>query len=132
MAVGFAPAQAAAILDALVRGVAYNGFAAVWVKLHVGDPGAAGATNPAGHTTRVQATFGTAAAAGNPATISNTAAVVFTNVTNAEDFTHFTAWSASTAGTFEFSGTITANAVQIGDTFTIPIGDLDLSLPAAA
>lgn len=129
MAVGFAVATANSVLDAIARNVSFTGFAAVWVKLHVGDPGAAGTTNPAGHTTRIQGTFGTAASGG---AISNTAALVWTGVTANEDFTHFSAWTASTAGTFEFSGLVTANAVLIGDTFTIPIGDLDLVLAVAA
>ena len=44
MAVGIASAQANAILDAYARSVAYTDPAAFWVKLHTGDPGAAGAT----------------------------------------------------------------------------------------
>jgi hypothetical protein len=40
-------------------------------------------------------------------------------------------WTASTAGTFGGSGTITANGVTAGDTFTIPSGSLTLTLPVA-
>ena len=54
------------------------------------------------------------------------------SIAGTEDYTHFSAWTASTAGTFLFSGTITANAVTIGDTFTIPVGDLDVSLAIAS
>jgi hypothetical protein len=77
-----------AMLDAFARNVSYAN-AAVWVKLHLGDPGAAGTTNAAAETTRKQATFGDAAASG---AITNTA------------------------------------AVTAGDTFRIPVGDLDLTL----
>jgi hypothetical protein len=35
-------------------------------------------------------------------------------------------------GTFGGSGTITANAVSSGDTFTIPSGSLTLTLPVAS
>jgi hypothetical protein len=41
-------------------------------------------------------------------------------------------WTASTAGTFGGSGTITANAVTAADTFTIPTGGLTLSLSVAS
>lgn len=127
MAVGFAPATAAGILDAIGNAAAFS-FAAVWIKLHIGDPGAAGASNPANETDRIQASFGAASSGA----IANDAALVWTNVSGTEDYTHFSAWTASTAGTFEFSGTITANAVTAGDTFTIPTGDLDLTLAVAA
>lgn len=129
MTVGIAAGTANAVLDALCRSVAWSEPDAVWVKLHVGDPGGAGTANPAVETDRVQATFGSSAAGG---AISNTAQLQWLTVAGSEDYTHFSAWTASTAGTFLFSGTITANAVTIGDTFTIPVGDLDVSLTIAA
>lgn len=129
MAEGLAAGIANSILDALCRSVAWTEPDAVWIQLHVGAPGAAGTTNPATETDRVQATFGSAASAG---AISNTVALTWTGVAGTEDYTHFTAWSASTSGTFLFSGTITANAVTTGDTFTIPVGDLDASLVVAS
>lgn len=131
MAVGLSAALANEINNALFRNSALtllpNG--AVWVKLHVGDPGAAGTANPAVETDRVQGTFGTNSASG---LISNTAALTWAAVAGAEDYTHFSAWTASTGGTFLFSGTITANAVLVGDDFVIPIGDLDFQLGIAA
>lgn len=99
-----------------------------WVKLHIGDPGSAGTSNPAGETTRKQATF--AAASGGSAATS--ADLSWTNVSTSEDYTHFSMWTASTNGTFLWSGTITANALTAGDTFTIPSGSLVLSLSGAA
>jgi hypothetical protein len=65
MAVGIAAASANSILDALAKGTDYPGNAAVWVKLHIGDPGSAGASNAAGNTTRQQATFASAASGAN-------------------------------------------------------------------
>lgn len=131
MAVGLAAATANAVLDAYARNVSYAGNAAVWIKLHTADPGASGATAAAGNTTRKQITFGSVASGG---TISNTVAVSWTTgeVTTSEDYTHYSLWTASTAGTFLGSGTITANAVTAGDTFTIAIGDIDLTLGVAA
>lgn len=128
MALGLSAANANAILNALCRATAFTGPAALWVKLHVGDPGA-GSGNAAGHTTRIQATFGSAASGG---AISNTVALSWTNVSTAEDYTHFSVWDASTAGAFQFSGTISANAMQVGDTFQVAVGDLDVTLPVAA
>lgn len=130
MAVGLAAAAANAILNALCRSTAWTEPDAVYIQLHVGDPGAAGTSNPATETDRVQATFGTNASGG---AISNTAAITWTNVAGTEDYTHYSAWDASTSGNFLFSGTVTANAVVAGDTFEIPIGDLDVTLtPVAA
>jgi len=129
MAVGFAAATANAILNALCRSVAWTEPDAVWVKLHVGDPGAAGTSNPATETDRIQATFGTNAASG---AIANTAALTWPGVAGTEDYTHWSAWDASTAGTFLFSGTVTANAVVATDDFVIPIGDLDVTLGIAS
>lgn len=99
-----------------------------WVQLHTGAPGAAGTANVASETDRVQVTWGSVSAGA----ASNSAQVQWTGVAAAEDYTHYSVWSASTAGTFGFSGTVTANAVASGDTFTIPTGDLDVSLPLAS
>jgi len=60
------------MLDAWAGRTAYTANAAVYVKLHIGDPGAAGTANAAANTTRQQAVFGSAAASG---AISNTAAI---------------------------------------------------------
>lgn len=129
MAVGLAPATANAILDALCRSVAWSEPAELWVKLHIGDPGADGTANAATETTRKQATFGTAASAGS---ISNTLAMAWTSVAGSEDYTHASVWDASTAGTFVFSGTITADAVTATNTFTIDVGGITVSLAVAA
>ena len=121
MAVGLSSAAANALLDSL-------GSSYTWIKLHTGDPGAAGTSNPAGNTTRMQVTWGSASGAVK----SNTNALTWTGVSTSEDYTHFSCWSASSAGNFGFSGTITANAVTSGDNFTIAVGDLDTSLAVAS
>lgn len=129
MAEGLAPGVANAFLNALTRAADYTAPTAFWVKLHVGAPGSAGTANAATETTRKQGTFGSAASGG---AISNTVALSWTSVAGTEDFTHFTAWDASTAGTFLFSGTVTANAVTAGDDFAVAIGDLDVGLVVAS
>ncbi len=94
------------MLDAYARGVLYDNDE-IWVKRHLGDPGAAGTTNPAADTTRVQALFASGAAAG---AISNTTAVEFTAVTTTETYTHVSLWSASSGGTFLGSDDLSSSA----------------------
>jgi hypothetical protein len=129
MAVGLAVGQANAILDALCRSVAYSDPASFNVKLHIGDPGAAGASNAAGETTRKAATM--SAASGGA--ITNSAALDWTNVSTSETYSHVSFWSDIAAGTFLGSDALdTPRAVVAGDNFSIPIGDLDLSITAIA
>jgi len=130
LAVGIASGQANSILDALAKGTDYAGNATVFVKLHIGDPGAAGTSNAAGNTTRQQATFASSSGGAN----ASNADVVWTNVNTAETYSHVSYWTASSAGTFLGSAALTASkTVAIGDTFTIPSGSLTMALsPVAA
>lgn len=121
MATGLSAAAANTALDAMLANY-------TWIKLHVGDPGAAGTSNPATETTRKQATWRSSASGAS----SQSNALTWTGIAGSEDATHYTAWTASTAGSFGFSGTITANAYTAGDTFTIAIDDLDVSLTLAS
>lgn len=128
MAVGLAATWANALLDSLVNGAAFTPDAAIWIKLHTGDPGASGTSNAATETTRKQLSGDTPSGG----TVTTDTALTWTGVSGSEDFTHYSAWTASTGGSFRWSGTVSANAVQIGDTFTIPAGDFDISLTVAA
>ena len=130
MTVGLASAIANSMLNAYCRNVAWSQPAAFWVKLHTGDPGAAGTTNAATETTRKQATFA-AASAGRCDTSGDLA---WTNVAGTETYSHVSFWTASTAGTFLGSDALdTARAVVAGDNFTIEAGDASLILtPIAA
>lgn len=129
MAEGLSAAQANAYLNSLCRAAAYTAPTAVWIQLHTGAPGAAGTSNVAGNTTRKQGTFGTNASGG---VIANTASVDWTSVGTAETYTKFTAWDASTAGNFLFSGSMTANAVAVGDNFSIAIGQATATITPVA
>jgi hypothetical protein len=122
MAEGLSPTAAGVALTAL-KG-AYT-----WAQLHTAAPGAAGTTAVATETDRIQITW---TASVTTQAMANTNALTWTGVAGSEDYTHISIWSASTAGTFGMSGVVTANAVTIGDTFTIPIGDLDVTLPVAS
>lgn len=120
----FSDAVANAFLDGVARNTAMQ-YAAVWCKLHLGDPGSSGTSNPAAETTRKQATFGSGAAS---RAIANTAAVEWTNVSTTETYTHISLWDANAAGNFLGRDDLSASAaVTAGDTFRIPIGDLDLT-----
>lgn len=115
------------VLNSILKGTAFTPLSA-FVQLHTGEPGAAGTTNVAGESTRKAATF----ADGSGGSAATSADITWTSVTTAETYTHVSLWSASTAGTFIGSGTITASAVAVGDTFTISAGDLTVSIPVAA
>jgi len=102
--------------------------AQVYVKLHVGDPGAAGTASPATETTRKAVSFGAASSGA----LASDADVSWTNIAGSEDANHFTAWDSLTTGNFLFSGTITANPYDAGDTYTIDAGNLTASLTLAS
>lgn len=121
MATGFGAEGAKTALDAMAG--AYT-----WVQLHTASPGAAGTTAVAAETDRKQATFAATAAGA----FTTTAQLQWTSVAGTEDYTHLTVWTASTVGTFGWSGTITANAVTAGDTFSVAVGDFDTSVTLAS
>ena len=114
-------------LDALANNTSYA-VAQVYVKLHVGDPGALGTANPATETTRKSVSFGAA----STGAIASDADISWTNIAGSQDATHFTSWDNVSAGNFLFSGTITGNAYTAGDTYTISSGNLSASLTVAS
>lgn len=118
--------EANKMLDAWVGRTTYTANAAVYAKLHTGDPGSAGTSNAAAETTRALVTFGTAAAGQS---ISNTAAVAWTSVSTTETITWVSFWTASSGGTFlgrdDLSASISATA---GDNINIAIGGLVVSI----
>jgi hypothetical protein len=112
------------LLDHVFAGAAYTAPTNIYVKLHIGDPGEDCTANPAAETTRQEATF---SAGTNP--ILNDVAVEWTDVSNTEEYTHGSLWDASTAGNPLGSGALgTSVSVTAGDNFSIPIGDLAVSL----
>ena len=127
MATGISSYLANAWLNALGNATSFS-VTTAYVKLHVGDPGAAGTSNAATETTRKSVSF---ASASNGALASD-ADVSWTNIAGSQDATHFTAWDNETAGNFLFSGTITGNAYTAGDTYTISSAGLTVSLTVAS
>ena len=127
MATGLSAYTANKFLDALGNATAFS-VTTPYIKLHVGDPGANGTSNPATETTRKSVSFGVASAG----SIVSDADITWTNIAGSEDATHFTAWDNLTAGNFLFSGTITGNPYTAGDTYTIASGSLTASLTVAS
>ncbi len=128
MAVGLKASVANSLLDALCNATNYTAPTATWVQLHVGDPGAAGTSNPATETTRKSVSFG--AASGGA--VANDAVVTWVGIAGSQDATHFSVWDASSAGNFLFSGVITANAYTAGDTYNVAVGGFTAGFNVAA
>ena len=127
MATGISSYLADELLDAVGNNSSFA-VGAVYVKLHIGDPGANGTGNPATETTRKAASFGASSAG----TLTSDADITWTNISGSQDATFFTAWDSATAGNFLFSGSINGNAYTAGDTYVIPSGSLTVSLTIAS
>ena len=127
MATGMSAYLANSLLNALGNNTAYA-VTNVYVKLHVGDPGAAGTSNTATETTRKAVSF----AGASNGSIASDADVSWTNISGSQDATFFTAWDSIDAGSFLFSGTITGNPYTAGDTYTISSGSFVTSLTVAS
>lgn len=127
MATGISLYLADELLDAVGNNSSFA-VGAVYVKLHVGDPGANGTSNAATETTRQAASFGASSAG----TLTSDADITWTNISGSQDATFFTAWDSATTGNFLFSGSISGNAYTAGDTYVIPSGSLTVSLTIAS
>lgn len=127
MATGLSSYLANSFLDAVGNNTSFA-VGTVYVKLHVGDPGANGSANAATETTRKAASFGAATSGA----LASDADITWTNIAGSEDATYFTAWDNASAGNFLFSGTISGNAYTAGDTYVIPSGSLTVSLTLAS
>jgi len=114
-------------LDALGNNTSYV-VAQVYVKLHVGAPGALGTANPATETTRKAVSFGAASSG----VLTSNDAITWTNIAGSEDANHFTCWDNISAGNFLFSGNLTSNPYDAGDTFEIASGNLTATLTVAS
>jgi hypothetical protein len=127
MPTGLSSYLANKFLDAVGNATAYSATD-VYVKLHIGDPGANGTANAATETTRKSVSFSAASAGG----LTSDADLSWEIIAGSEDATFFTVWDNLSAGNFLFSGTVAGNAYTAGDTFTIPSGSLTVSLTLAS
>ena len=108
--------------NALLDGTALP--ATLYVKLHTGNPGNAGANNAAGTTTRIAFTRD-AAASGATQNVSD---IVWSTLSANETISHISLWSASSGGTCWGILALTASkTVTTADTLTITDSDLDLA-----
>lgn len=128
MAVGLSTTNLANKWLDMLRGATFTAPSALYVKLHVGDPGAAGTANPSAVTARsilllAQASSGTVALAGaQPAWA----------MTTTETISHLSVWDASSGGNFLWSAQLSlAKSVANGDTLTLTTCGLTLT-PLAA
>jgi hypothetical protein len=113
MTVGVASATANSWLNAL-RGTSYS-VATLFVKLHIGDPGAAGTANAAALTTRNALTMN-AASAGSM-TLSSLAAFVGVST---ETISHLSVWDNVSAGNLIATGALSASkTINLSDTLTL-------------
>lgn len=122
MSLGFAPAAAQALLDTLTG---------LFAKLHIGDPGVAGATSPAaGSTTRV--TVSMAATTTGGVKSMNGTPPAWTNGSATETLSHLTIWDAVTVGNFKWSVVLTPSVPWVAtNTFTLTTLSLTVT-PLAA
>lgn len=98
------------------NGVNVTAPAALYAKLHTGDPGEDGTANAATETTRKAVEFG--AASNGVVSLSNTPS--WTSVSTTETYSHISIWDNSTAGNCWGSGALTSSvSVTAGDTFTL-------------
>lgn len=129
MSVGFSNTVANAILNHLRGGATWVPPDEIYIKLHIGDPGAAGSANPAANTLRKFVTLGGASGG----SVSNSSLLQWLAVSDNETYSHASLWSAVTGGSFLISGVLpTPVTVTAGATFTVPSGELDFGLNVAA
>lgn len=99
-------------------GTTFTTIGTAYVKLHIGDPGAAGTASPsAGDATRKSVSHNAASA--GAITISGTSGP-WTNGGSSETLTHVSVWDSATTGNFLYSAALTASqAWASGNTFTL-------------
>lgn len=126
MTAGFSTTRGHAMLN-IYRSTAYSAITA-WVKLHTGDPGAAGTSNASAVTTRRSVTF--AAPSANSMAMSSMSGTWA--MTGTETITHISVWDASTAGNFQESWALTSSVPVVnGSTFSLSALTLNVT-PSAA
>lgn len=101
-----------------LRGTAPAAVAGLFVKAHVGDPGASGTANPSAVTTRRQATMN--AASGGSMTLASMSGSYAMTAT--ETVSHISIHDNATAGNFMISAALTTprNVVN-GDTLVLTV-----------
>lgn len=126
MALGVAATAVANIWLDLFGSASQSGWSTPFVKLHTGDPGAAGTTAASAETTRKALTF-SAASAGSKAATGSPVAQWTAWSAGTETISHLSIWTAATAGTFLASLALSASKV-VNNTDTLNLTALTLSI----
>jgi hypothetical protein len=113
---GYSVTAANQALDALTGGTTN---VAAFVQLNTADPGTTGASEAT--STRQACTWNAAASRSK----TNSTALTFTGQAAGTAVTHFSTWSAATAGTFGISGALASSVTAA--TITIAAGALTIS-----
>lgn len=104
------------ILDHLRGGSAWTQPSGLYVKLHLGQPGASGTALPSAVTSRATVTFGAAANGAIALTGTNPSWSMSTD----ETITHISVWDADSNGNFLWSAQLAVpKSVGNGDTLTL-------------
>lgn len=116
MTVGVAASRANSMLSVL-NNTADSAIASVTLKLHIGDPGAAGTGNPSGHTSASTAVVWSAASGGSISRSSGGVFATISGVSTTDTISHISLWNSST---FLWSVPLSANKViSNGDSLTV-------------
>lgn len=119
MTVGLSSANLANAWLNMLSATPFTAPATTAVKLHIGDPGAAGAGNVSSVTTRPALTW-SAASAGSKAITATLPSWASWAGTSPETVTHMSVWDSTTAGNFLYSFALTASkTVTTGDTLNL-------------
>lgn len=112
----------------MLRGTAFTAPTGLYVKLHTGDPGAAGSANASVVTTRSVLTL----AAASAGAVALTGTQPSWSMTSAETISFISVWDNASAGNFLWSAQLSvAKTVANGDTLTLTTCGLSLT-PLAA
>jgi len=122
MTLGISAAHSNGIIN-LMRSTSYTSFTP-YLRMHTGDPGAAGTSNASAETTRKALTFADPAGSGSSAAT----AVSWTGWSaGSETLTHGSIWDAASGGNFKMSGQLAAplavtNSATVTVTATTTVG----------
>jgi hypothetical protein len=108
MTVGLAATTAANAFLNVYRATNITAPAGMFMKLHLGDPGAAGTTSPSTVTTRNAVTW--AAPSGGSMALSSISGY---SMTATETITHVSFWDSATVGNFWQSAALTSSQAVI-------------------
>ena len=113
------------LLKVVFNNTAFGAVATTYIKLHTGNPGEDCTSNPSAMTTRVAASWATAASG----SVATNASVTFTSMPANETITHISVWDAASGGNPLWYGALTTSrGVLIGDSLQFPSGQIIATL----